>query len=210
MSSLSLGSSSNETERESLTDVDVREQIGGPMWGAPIHNREFVKEMLDHVEENSKDFKTSERIKGMLTVAYNVRSDLHHSAVHESSRLMEERVERRNVKLLYTSLQLEWLATSTLSVLPFTLWRKCLYSPCLSAFFLVQLANHERILHSSALLNANYTVSRSHAQPGSIKTNAPRLFVHDIIREWIKLNPVKMSNVKDGSPAKLLLAKEQT
>ena len=42
------------------------------MWGAPIHNREFVKEMLDHVEENSKDFKTSERIKGMLTVAYNV------------------------------------------------------------------------------------------------------------------------------------------
>jgi len=50
------------------------EQIGGPMWGAPIHNREFVKEMLEHVEENSKDFKTSERIKGMLTVAYNVRS----------------------------------------------------------------------------------------------------------------------------------------
>jgi len=44
------------------------------MWGAPIHNREFVKEMLEHVEENSKDFKTSERIKGMLTVAYNVRS----------------------------------------------------------------------------------------------------------------------------------------
>lgn len=34
------------------------------MWGAPIHNREFVKEMLEHVEENSKDFKTSERIKG--------------------------------------------------------------------------------------------------------------------------------------------------
>lgn len=43
------------------------------MWGAPIHNKEFVKEMLDHVEENSKDFKTSDRIKGMLTVAYNVR-----------------------------------------------------------------------------------------------------------------------------------------
>lgn len=42
------------------------------MWGAPIHNKEFVKEMLDHVEENSNDFKTSERIKGMLTVAYNV------------------------------------------------------------------------------------------------------------------------------------------
>jgi tRNA G26 N,N-dimethylase Trm1 len=54
------------------TDSRRSIQIGGPMWGAPIHNREFVKEMLDHVEENSKDFKTSERIKGMLTVAYNV------------------------------------------------------------------------------------------------------------------------------------------
>lgn len=63
---------------------------------------------------------------------------------------------------------------------------------------------------SSALLNANYTVSRSHAQAGSIKTDAPRVFVHDIIREWIKTNPVKMSNVKDGSPAKVLLGKEQT
>lgn len=65
-------------------------------------------------------------------------------------------------------------------------------------------------MRSSALLNANYTVSRSHAQPGSIKTDAPRVFVHDIIREWIKLNPVKMSNVKENSPAKVLLSKEQT
>lgn len=31
-----------------------------------------------------------------------------------------------------------------------------------------------------------------------------------MIREWIKSNPVMMKNVKDGSPAKVLLAKEQT
>ncbi|GAA5957958.1 hypothetical protein JCM3765_006215 [Sporobolomyces pararoseus] len=135
--------------------------IGGPMWGAPIHNREFVKEMLDHVEENSRDFKTSERIKGMLTVAYNeCEAPLYFSPARMAS--------------YFNSL-----------------------CPPLSTM-------------ASALLNAGYTASRSHAQPGSIKTDAPRVFVHDIIREWIKANPVKMSNVKENSPAKVLLAKEQT
>ncbi|GAA5841022.1 hypothetical protein JCM3766R1_006639 [Sporobolomyces carnicolor] len=135
--------------------------IGGPMWGAPIHNKEFVKEMLDHVEENSKDFKTSDRIKGMLTVAYNECE-----------------------APLY-------------------------FSPARMASYFNSLCPPLHTM-ASALLNANYTVSRSHAQPGSIKTDAPRVFVHDIIREWIKLNPVKMSNVKENSPAKVLLSKEQT
>lgn len=70
-------------------------------------------------------------------------------------------------------------------------------------------AHSSELAHSSALLNADYTVSRSHAMAGSIKTNAPRSFVHDIVREWIKEHPVAMKNVKEGSPAKVLLAKEQ-
>jgi tRNA (guanine26-N2/guanine27-N2)-dimethyltransferase len=60
------------------------------------------------------------------------------------------------------------------------------------------------------LLNAGYNVSRSHALAGSLKTNAPIEFVHDIMREYIKTNPVKMSNIPDGNPAKVLLAKPQT
>ncbi|GAA6062517.1 hypothetical protein JCM10212_001567 [Sporobolomyces blumeae] len=135
--------------------------IGGPMWGAPIHNREFVKEMLDHVEEHPADFKTAERIKGMLTVAYNeCEAPLYFSPARMAS--------------LFNSV-----------------------CPPMNTM-------------ASALLNAGYTASRSHCQPGSIKTDAPRVFVHDIIREWIKENPVKMSNVKDGSPAKAMLAKAQT
>ncbi|GAA5870511.1 hypothetical protein JCM1840_004786 [Sporobolomyces johnsonii] len=135
--------------------------IAGPMWGAPIHNKEFIKEMLEHVEENGKDFNTAERIKGMLTVAH---------AECESP--------------LY-------------------------FSPARIASYFNALCPP---LHTmgSALLNASYTLSRSHAQAGSIKTNAPRTFVHDIIREWIKINPVKMANVKEGSPARVLLEKEQT
>ena len=45
---------------------------------------------------------------------------------------------------------------------------------------------------SSALLNAGYKVSRSHACAGSVKTDAPRSFIFDIMREYIKQNPVKM------------------
>lgn len=42
------------------------------MWSAPLHDKTFVRNMLAHVEEHAADFKTSDRIKGMLTVALNV------------------------------------------------------------------------------------------------------------------------------------------
>lgn len=62
----------------------------------------------------------------------------------------------------------------------------------------------------SALLNAGYKVSRSHASAGSIKTNAPTSFVYDVMREYIKTTPVRMDKIPDGNPARTLLAKEQT
>lgn len=62
-----------QSTAESLMKVLCPTQIGGPMWAAPIHNKDFVKEMLEHVEANSADFATHERIKGMLTVAQAVR-----------------------------------------------------------------------------------------------------------------------------------------
>lgn len=135
--------------------------IGGPMWAAPLHNKAFVRDMLTHVEEHASDFKTSDRIKGMLTVA----------------------LSETEAPLYFSPSKMASLFNAT--------------CPPISTF-------------GSALLNAGYEISRSHAVAGSIKTNAPRTFVHDVIREWIKSNPVMMKNVKEGSPAKSLLAKEQT
>ncbi|KAH7340245.1 N2,N2-dimethylguanosine tRNA methyltransferase [Rhizoctonia solani] len=63
---------------------------------------------------------------------------------------------------------------------------------------------------ASALLHKGHQVSRSHAAAGSLKTTATRAQVYDILRSWVKLNPVKMENVKDGSPTKKLLSKEPT
>ncbi|CAK9786160.1 TRM-domain-containing protein [Cutaneotrichosporon oleaginosum] len=62
----------------------------------------------------------------------------------------------------------------------------------------------------SALLNGGYKVSRSHASSGSIKTNAPRSFVFDIVREHIKKNPVRMDKVAENSPVRAFVNKPMT
>lgn len=62
----------------------------------------------------------------------------------------------------------------------------------------------------SALLNAGYKVSRSHALSGSVKTDAPRSFVYDIIRESAKTRPVRMDKIAEQSPTRTLLEKPMT
>lgn len=46
--------------------------IAGPMWGGPLHEREFIDSVLDINSKASLDvYGTRERIKGMLTLAKN-------------------------------------------------------------------------------------------------------------------------------------------
>lgn len=46
--------------------------MAGPMWSGPIHDSEFVGQVLDHLEGNEDKYGTSTRMKGMLTVAKEV------------------------------------------------------------------------------------------------------------------------------------------
>ncbi|KAK7010097.1 tRNA (guanine(26)-N(2))-dimethyltransferase [Biomphalaria glabrata] len=57
----------------------------------------------------------------------------------------------------------------------------------------------------SALLNAGYRVSLSHAAKNSCKTDAPTKFVWDIMRCWVKENPVSAKRLTPGSVAKAIL-----
>ena len=43
------------------------------MWSGPIHDSEFVAKVLEHVEANPANYGTAPRMKGMLTVAKEVR-----------------------------------------------------------------------------------------------------------------------------------------
>ena len=46
-----------------------RHQIGGPIWSAPIHDVDFLDSILKRVDRDPSLFNTSERMKGMLSVA---------------------------------------------------------------------------------------------------------------------------------------------
>nr|CAD7574525.1 unnamed protein product [Timema californicum] len=60
----------------------------------------------------------------------------------------------------------------------------------------------------SAVLNAGYRVSYSHANRMSIKTDAPMYVLWDIVRYWESQNPIKMERRQNVSEA--ILSKKQT
>ncbi|GFR95240.1 tRNA (guanine(26)-N(2))-dimethyltransferase [Elysia marginata] len=64
------------------------------------------------------------------------------------------------------------------------------------------------MLMRSALLNAGYRVSMSHAAKNSYKTNAPAQVIWDIMRTWIKDHPVSEKRLTPGSVARAILEKE--
>lgn len=51
------------------------------MWSAPIHDRDFVAKVLEHLDANQTQYGTFTRMKGMLTVAKEVSSDLSASSL---------------------------------------------------------------------------------------------------------------------------------
>ncbi|XP_053978045.1 tRNA (guanine(26)-N(2))-dimethyltransferase [Hylaeus volcanicus] len=61
------------------------------------------------------------------------------------------------------------------------------------------------LMFRSALLNAGYSVSYSHANKISIKTDAPNEVIWDIVRTWEKDHPVKRDKLQNNSPAANIL-----
>ncbi|KAK4053978.1 RNA methyltransferase tRNA(m5U54)methyltransferase [Microbotryomycetes sp. JL221] len=145
---------------DNCAECGGKHNIAGPMWSGPLHNKQFVDEMLQFVKEHPDDFKTSPRLEGMLTVA---RNELEAPFYFKPSKL--------------------------------------------SGFFNSISPSLQTV--GSALMNSGYSISRSHASSGSIKTDAPRSFVLDVFREHIKKNPVAEKNVKEGSLARRMLDRPQ-
>ncbi|KAL1927537.1 hypothetical protein VTP01DRAFT_3774 [Rhizomucor pusillus] len=133
--------------------------IGGPAWGAPLHDKTFVKKMLEHVKANESNYGTFQRMKGMLTV------------------ISEE-----------LDAPLYW-----------TLQRLCGTLHC-NSIPMVDLF--------SGILNAGYKVSTSHCGPQTVKTDAPSHIVWDVMRAWVKKNPINEKKLGETSPAKVILSKE--
>ena len=56
-----------------LIDIFNNEQIAGPMWSSQLHDPDFIRKVLEHLESSKDQYGTSARMKGMLTVAQEVR-----------------------------------------------------------------------------------------------------------------------------------------
>ena len=60
----------------------------------------------------------------------------------------------------------------------------------------------------SALMRQGYRVSRSHTDPGAIKTDAPNRALWDVLRCWAKAQPKRTKGLSETSPAHAILAIE--
>lgn len=57
----------------------------------------------------------------------------------------------------------------------------------------------------SAIMNAGYRVSYSHACKGSVKTDAPNSFMWNLLRKWIEMNSLKKE--MNNCPGKVIISK---
>ncbi|KAI4197346.1 MAG: hypothetical protein LQ350_005967 [Teloschistes chrysophthalmus] len=144
----------------------------GPMWGGPLHNPHFVAKILDLLPSLDRNvYGTIPRIEGMLTLALN-------------ETLFQDPIE-----------------TTIPESQPFPPLNPALRDP--HPFF-VSPASLGRTLHTAvpsdaalrgALIGLGYRTTRSHTEPGSIRTDAPWHVVWEIMREWAR----QKSSIKEGT-----------
>ncbi|XP_052758392.1 probable tRNA (guanine(26)-N(2))-dimethyltransferase isoform X2 [Galleria mellonella] len=70
----------------------------------------------------------------------------------------------------------------------------------------VHLETMPMMVMRSAIMNAGYKVSYSHASKMSIKTTAPAQLIWDIVRTWEKTHPVKQAKLEADPAAKYILS----
>ena len=60
-------------------------QLAGPMWSGSLHDKEFIAKVLEHIASNEDRYGTAKRMKGMLTIAKEVR----HAAMRRLSNVVD-------------------------------------------------------------------------------------------------------------------------
>uniref|UniRef100_A0A3B6C090 tRNA (guanine(26)-N(2))-dimethyltransferase n=1 Tax=Triticum aestivum TaxID=4565 RepID=A0A3B6C090_WHEAT len=70
----------------------------------------------------------------------------------------------------------------------------------------LKCTNPTMVMFHSAIRNAGYEISGSHADPLALKTDAPMSVIWDIMRCWVKLHPVKSQ--PENLPGSRILSQE--
>lgn len=175
--------------------------VAGPMWAGPLHNNAFIQRILDllpHLDETT--YATIPRINGMLHTA--LAEDLSTPPPHDPSLPPHD-----------PSLPLPATAPPpTPHSIPPTNPLALDHHP----FFFIP-STLAKVLHChtpsedqlrGALRRLGYRVSRSHAKPGSVRTDAPWAVIWEVMREWVRqMSPVKETALKEGTPGWAIMQK---
>ena len=165
--------------------------LAGPMWGGPLHNPHFITKILDLLPSlDNKIYGTIPRIEGMLTLALN------ETLFPDSQKLLPSECNQ---------------ATPIIPLDP------ALRDP--HPFF-INPSILARTLHCpvpsdaalrGALIGLGYRTTRSHTEPGSIRTDAPWNVIWEIMREWVRQkHPIKAGALKKGMAGLAIMGKDRS
>ncbi|KAI5303611.1 3-oxoacyl-[acyl-carrier-protein] synthase [Ascosphaera pollenicola] len=165
--------------------------LAGPMWAGPLHNPMFIKRIADLLPGADKDtYQTTDRIEGMLSTA--LEEDLFLDQEPDTGCSAE-----------FDSFNIPRTNCAKLEPFPF--------------FFIPSFLS--KIIHTQtppeyafrgALKHLGYRSTRSHAKPGSIRTDAPWEVIWEIVREWARQKaPIREEAIRPGTPGYGIMQKDR-
>ena len=166
--------------------------LAGPMYAGRIHSTEFINKVIAEVEEASPEvYGTKDRMRGMLQ-----------TALEEYLPSPEEMEAESNEKAEGAKKPKKGLTDAQLAAIdPYPFY----FHPA-HVSGVVHCASPPEDALRGALLGLGYRVTRSHAKPGSMKTDAPWSVIWHVFREWVRQKaPVTEQNIKPGSVAYRIL-----
>lgn len=146
-------------------------------------------ELLPSLDKST--YKTLDRIEGMLQTAYDEMHMFNSEELLTKAKANEKKVEASYLRLNEASID---------------------HHP----FYVIPSAL-SRIIHCQAPSDAQlrgalrvlgYKALKSHAKPGTIKTDAPWSAIWEVMREWVRQKcPLKEGSLKEGMPGFKIMAK---
>jgi tRNA (guanine26-N2/guanine27-N2)-dimethyltransferase len=152
------------------------------MYAGPLHNPAFVERMLDLLPSlDPKTYKTIDRIEGMLETA---REEME---LFDESNLLAKDDYANSEQKRYSRLNATAIDHHPFYIIPSALAR------------VVHCQAPSVAQVRGALRHAGFRAVRSHAKPGSIKTDAPWSAIWEIMREWVRQKaPIRDGSLKEG------------
>jgi tRNA (guanine26-N2/guanine27-N2)-dimethyltransferase len=187
---------------------ESKHHVAGPMWGGPLHNPSFIQRILDSLPElDRKVYKTVDRIKGMLTTALE-ETDLYDTPDHvaQSKDKTGDQKPKQNQDQTNGSNELKSLATFARLPIEVKDPHPFYFTPGSLSKVIRSIMPSDAQL-KGALRHLGYRAVRSHAKPGSIKTDAPWSVLWDIMKEWTRQQNHESKSLSKTAPGWRILHK---